>query len=404
MHIAEFNLHNNLNNYNFLEYDVIILNLNIDYNGIFVNLQQISESLKAFLAQKKLLVTFMPESNEAIGYTRQLFHYLSITIDFELKAGTKLEFSEQYSHFLPAGRQFCPSSLDNIQPTQSVIYSTRNYKYRSLLRSKISKNICWVKNNKTQVLGAEFNYDKGKIILIPDLNYNFIQKHVEYLLSKNDFWNETVLPEWAEQYNSPQELTFKNEIEEIRQEIINLQNKIDKIQEKINIEDDNKLLFAGKDTSLEKQVGIILEKIGFSVESPEDNRVDHIITYKDRVAVVEVKGLSKSAQEKNAAQLDKWWSEYREKHPDVLYPEPKSILIVNAFADTPLNERNEQAFPSQMLSYATDRKQCLITGLQLYNIYYHLQSHTDQRDKIIQNIFSTIGCFKDFNNLSSFAD
>lgn len=393
MHIGIFNLQNDLNHYNFLEYDVIILNLNIAYNGIFVNLQQISESLKAFLAQKKLLVLFMPESDEAIGYTRELFHYLSITINFELKSGTKLEFSEPYSHF-----------MDNNRRTKAVLHSPQNYKYHSLLLSGTSKNICWVKNNKTQVLGAEFDYDKGKIILIPDLNYNFIQKHVEYLLSKNDFWNETVLPEWAEQYNSPQELTFKNEIEEIRQEIINLQNKIDKIQEKINIEDDNKLLFAGKDTSLEKQVGIILKKIGFSVESPENNRVDHIITYKDRVAVVEVKGLSKSAQEKNAAQLDKWWSEYREKHPDVLYPEPKSILIVNAFADTPLNERNEQAFPSQMLSYATDRKQCLITGLQLYNIYYHLQSHTDQRDKIIQNIFSTIGCFKDFNNLSSFAD
>jgi len=60
-----------------------------------------------------------------------------------------------------------------------------------------------------------------------------------------------------------------------------------------------------------------------------------ILDYKGKIAVVEVKGLGKSAAENNAAQLEKWVSEYYLTKGI----KPKGILIVNAYKDVPFKEQ-----------------------------------------------------------------
>lgn len=404
MHIKEFSLSNDLDTYNITECDAIIINpdeyyiINPDEYYDEPNMYQMSDCLKNFLKDQKIAVIFMPNTIDEMRYLQELFFNLGIDISFELKFGNKVQFSDKYQAL-----GYRKHSFTTYIGTEYSYYP-KITEYKSIITSPVEKSICWVENNRKQTLGAEFNYDKGKVILYPTCNHpNFFQDLNGFLLKYN-IWEKNTenLPSWTNQYILPVEQKYRNEIENKEQNIVDLQIQINEIQEKLDIEEQNKVLFTGTDKSLEKQVGIVLEKIGFTVETPDNNRVDHIITYHNKIAVIEVKGLSGSAQEKNASQLEKWHTEYRMEYPDMPYPQPKPILIVNAYRNLPLNERNEKAYPDQMLAYACDRKQCLMTGIQLYNIYYYLQLNKDQTEHIIQKIFDTTGCFDGFDDLSLF--
>jgi hypothetical protein len=145
-------------------------------------------------------------------------------------------------------------------------------------------------------------------------------------------------------------------------------------------------------------VGKIFKQLGFLVTEGLPGRDGLILKYKDKVAVVEVKGVTKSAAEKHAAQLEKWVSEYYSTY-DI---RPKGILVVNAFKDTPLINREEQTFPDQMISYCRGRNHCLLSGVQLLGIFlYCLCNHT-MVDNIIEQIFSTDGVLDGFNNWKDF--
>ena len=79
----------------------------------------------------------------------------------------------------------------------------------------------------------------------------------------------------------------------------------------------------------------------------EKGRSDKIAKYGEVAIVAEIKGVTKSAAEKHAAQLEKWVAQYFEENE----VSPKGMLIVNGFCDMPLNERLEDVFPQQMLKY-----------------------------------------------------
>ena len=67
--------------------------------------------------------------------------------------------------------------------------------------------------------------------------------------------------------------------------------------------------------------------LGCDISPGEPGRTDRIIQWRGKVAVLEVKGLTKSAKESDAAQLEKWVSEYTMQNESV----PKGILLVNGW-------------------------------------------------------------------------
>jgi hypothetical protein len=88
--------------------------------------------------------------------------------------------------------------------------------------------------------------------------------------------------------------------------------KINKQKEFIAKIEENKILFTGTGGALEVQIRKVISELGFSVEKGSIGRADLIANYNDKVAVIEIKGVTKSAAEKNAAQLEKSVSEYFE--------------------------------------------------------------------------------------------
>ena len=149
-----------------------------------------------------------------------------------------------------------------------------------------------------------------------------------------------------------------------------------------------RLIFAG-DVALEEAVEQVFCGFGFNVMVPEGNKDDLNILEEDFKAVVEVKGLTKSASTSNAMQLEKWASNYGYENSIV----PKAILIVNAFKELAPPDRKEKVFPNDMLDYSLPRNHCLMITLDLLNVYIDFKAGLINKAEIQQLIASTVGAF-----------
>ena len=208
------------------------------------------------------------------------------------------------------------------------------------------------------------------------------------------------MPEWAQNIyilNEKKELAKKNRIEEKMQELnkqLEAQKRlIDEIQK-------YKILLTSNGGLLEDITKTVLEELGFTILQTEKGRSDIIAKYEDTGIVAEIKGVSKSAAEKHAAQLEKWASQYIEDNGSI----PKALLIVNGFCDTPLAKRNEEVFPNQMLKYCESRGHILITTTQLLCLYIETQQNPECKDSRIKELLSSVGKYSRYQNIDDYLD
>ena len=181
---------------------------------------------------------------------------------------------------------------------------------------------------------------------------------------------------------------------------MNLEEELSRVLTQIDLvkaeqaEDDMwKVLIYGQGDALEKQVSKAFEFIGFEIQEAIEGRADLRVTYDDKAAVVEVKGLSKSAAEKNAAQLEKWVSEEIASGAD----HPKPILVANTWRNKRPDERSEVDFPDQMLKYVGDRGHCLISGSQLLSMVRAAIRDPEKKKEIATELMSTVGTISGWN-------
>ncbi|MBP9902178.1 MAG: hypothetical protein IT579_19455, partial [Verrucomicrobia subdivision 3 bacterium] len=102
--------------------------------------------------------------------------------------------------------------------------------------------------------------------------------------------------------------------------------------------------------------------------------------------------------EADAAQLEKWVAGFKEQNGT----DPKGILLIDAYCETPLNERIEPAFPNQMLKYSTQREHCLATTTQLLGLLLEARVHPEKRVDLVNTLFSTIGVYTQFADWETF--
>ena len=166
----------------------------------------------------------------------------------------------------------------------------------------------------------------------------------------------------------------------IKAEIAKRETLINKIKHK-------KILLAASGTTLEEVVKETLQEIGFALHEAEVGRSDIIASYDGVDVVAEIKGVSKSAAEKHAAQLEKWVAQFIEEKDH----SPKALLIVNGYCDTPLSERTEEVFPDQMLKYCKSREHALITTTQLLCLYIEIKNNPTCAKERITELLSCVG-------------
>jgi hypothetical protein len=250
--------------------------------------------------------------------------------------------------------------------------------------------------------------EKGHVVLLPDFEYpedddqhgEFEEKLgtdlLEFAAALRG--NRAVTqPEWTKNCQLPDETEAAVAVTKADKAVERALRKRESATRALSELEQRKTLFSGTGLALEEQVGSAFEALGAKVERGNEGRADFILTFGERVAVVEVKGLTKSAKESNAAQLEKWVSTYLEEHE----VHPKGILVVNAYAETKLWERNKPAFPNQMLKYSEARSHCLLTGVQLLGAVLNAK---DKRtaSRILKAIFSCDGVFPDYEEPSEF--
>jgi hypothetical protein len=167
-------------------------------------------------------------------------------------------------------------------------------------------------------------------------------------------------PEWTRDYLVPGEDEAVAGVRRASEQLATAQMSLDEAQRRLALREQRKILVTGTGAALETLVEEAFLALGFDVEEGRPGRSDRIVRLGQQPAVVEIKGLTKSAGEKDAAQLEKWVNEYYLEHSEM----PKGILVVNAWRTTPL-EKRKPTFPKQMLKYSESRNHSLISSVQL---------------------------------------
>lgn len=265
---------------------------------------------------------------------------------------------------------------------------------------QIDNPLFFIKGTSVAVGGLDIPYkDGGRILYIPDISdalydesdetRSLIESAVLKLFEDLSEPETEELPHWANKYLLPGEEKRLRAISKIDEKIATLKGELAAEKSLLSELQEWKTLLTSRGDFLEKKIAVLLKELGAEVScSGEFGRKDLLVTHGDNVAVVEVKGLKKSAAEKHAAQLEKWVSEYhaeKDRHP-------KGILIVNAFCETPLKNRVHEPFPEQML-FCESRKHCLLTSWQLLEIYFESKGKPDLALKYLDQIFATVGRF-----------
>ncbi|RED32407.1 hypothetical protein [Paenibacillus sp. VMFN-D1] len=365
------------------QHEKIVLNKDVS-NKAFRDLRRRRDEIEEFLSLGRTIFIFTPppmrvrllQSNGNIDY--DLRKFIPVYPETSLTSGNNIEFmgSDIFKPFWDAFK-------DDLY-------------YLASFKEPFGEPLFKIKNTNN-FIGSIIRYKEGTIVFLPSLSVKSsmemkltqILNGIATKLKEEKAVSATALPEWSNHYFLPKELNLKKDILENENELNHIQQKIQRHKEDLKRLEEFKHLFTSTGTILEKIVGKVFELLGFEVAEGLPGRDDLILKYKDKIAVVEVKGVSKSAAEKHAAQLEKWVSEYLGTKNIA----PKGILIVNAYKDTPILERTESAFPDQMLDYCRKRNHCLITGLDLLSIYLYIQENPQKKEDLINELFDTCGVF-----------
>lgn len=216
-----------------------------------------------------------------------------------------------------------------------------------------------------------------------------VQVQVDLLDAINKMTGSAVnsRPAWSEKYATKGQLELRKTVVKQQARIEEARAKLATLQQQKEEAEAKDQLFLGTGRALELQVKEVLELLNGKVTEPEPGRDDWKVEFPERRAVVEVKGVVKSAAEKNAAQLEKWVAGEMEETGVA----PKGVLVVNTWRERELEKRTEADFPNQMIPYCTGREHCLITGLQLFVIRVEIEADPSKADFWRQKILDTSG-------------
>lgn len=420
-----------------LDYDAVVIDVGflIDSNyatgsGSFENKMRLSEYASSQIADD--FNTIKEQLVELLKQGRNLFVLMGRNENCYIYTGEK-QFSgtgknarqtnivrefDAYS-FLPVkikathvyGNEISPCCKS---PYHDFMRKTARYsQYASYFSVKESHTELARVSGTEKMVAAVIPYEMGKIICLPRPYYEdeYVnpedwaicgKEYLDALFELNDRLcasdDQIAFPEWAADIfilNEQEELDKKAEIED---ELVALQEALDRQISLIEKLQKYKLLITSSGNQLEEIVKQVLVELGFVLFDSEKGRSDIVAQYGDACVVAEIKGVTKSAAEKHAAQLEKWVSQYIEEHE----VSPKALLIVNGFCDTPVHDRTEDVFPHQMLKYCEARGHALITTTQLLCLFIEVQRDPACKADRVSELLACVGKYQRYQVPSTY--
>lgn len=266
-----------------------------------------------------------------------------------------------------------------------------------------------------KVIASVIPIENGKIVCLPQPLYEddytetkywkqYGKQYLDSLFELSERLNTSdddySLPGWANSISILGEKEARARQNDTEKSIEALQRKLDDQIRCIEEIEKYKLLLTASGDLLEEITKKVLGKLGFAIQDSEKGRSDIIAHYGSIGVVAEIKGVTKSAAEKHAAQLEKWVSQYIEENEST----PKALLIVNGFCDTPIAERTEEVFPCQMLKYCKARGHALITTTQLLCLFIEAQQNPACLDNRIKELLSCVGKYNRYQDIGDYLD
>jgi hypothetical protein len=194
-------------------------------------------------------------------------------------------------------------------------------------------------------------------------------------------------PPWAKAYGTAEQRELTADIAAQQTRIEAERDTLAQLHQRREESEARDQLFLGYGRALEVQVRDVLELLGGTITEPPPGRDDWRVEFPEGKAVLEIKGVTKSAAERHAAQLEKWVASAYEESGEM----PKGILVVNTWREKPLRERTEEDFPAQMVPYSKGRGHCLISGLQMFVIRAEVEANPDKAESWRKVLLKTKG-------------
>lgn len=409
----------------FMDYDAILIdssylaqNYGEDYPSTFEGKRMISKNesrlmIEEFARTKEQIIEFLKQGKNVFVLMATNENCFVHTGKTEYSGtgknarGTNIVTEFNTFSFLPIDLKLTLVSGEKFDITCQSPYSTffqvtKDMSYYDAYFEVSKKSSLLTIPNSNKSVSAVFEYEKGKIIILP---YPYdegcyetekewkreAKKYLDALLELNKALISNAdtysLPIWSGNIKILDEEDEENKLAQDLKKLHNMEQKIRKHEVLLNKIRQKKILITASGTPLEEIVQETLLEIGFKLSKTEKGRSDIIATYNDINIVAEIKGVTKSAAEKHAAQLEKWVAQFIEENEQT----PKAILIVNGYCDTPLVERTEDVFPNQMLKYCEARGHVLITTTQLLCLYIEIKQNPNCADARITELLSSVG-------------
>lgn len=264
-----------------------------------------------------------------------------------------------------------------------------------------------------KVISMYLEHENGKIIFLPcpyepeeyedesegqENKKVLLQSIMELEENLTRFTDNNQLPEWTKELYILDEKEQKDQLQLVDDQIERLLLERQKKIEDIKAVEKYKYLLTETGAALETVVVDVLKELGFEILESDYHRTDIVGKYNKMPVVIEVKGLTKSAGEKNAAQLEKWVSEYYIKEGR----KAKGILVVNGFRMKSLDQRSEEVFPGQMIPFSESREHCLLSTIQLLCLFIECKKNPINQNRLVEELLQTVGVYNKFTDVKQY--
>jgi CRISPR/Cas system-associated exonuclease Cas4 (RecB family) len=274
---------------------------------------------------------------------------------------------------------------------------------KAVVKSDMGATTLRIRNTDCTVASIG-TFGAGAVIAIPQELHEeveakvFVDALLDLVRAVRNDGGDFSQPDWAASFIVGAESVLKAAVDEAQREVTEALKRADEARGALDLLQRRKLLLTGTGKALEAVVHEAFEALGFAVDEGAPGRTDRVGKHPDfGPVVIEVKGKSKSAAEKDSAQLEKWVAAYLEEHE----AKAKAILVVNAWREIRLDERTEVAFPEQMLGYARAREHCLVTGAQLLCAWLEAEAAPDRATELVAELFATSGRWQRYEDWRS---
>lgn len=294
-------------------------------------------------------------------------------------------------------------------PIQTVLRAyAKQLRYAATMKEPPGSLVAKVRGTATQAVSALVrDVGGGLFLLIPDTTFapedgegdeevwpgDAIKFQTDLMDALAGLSGDTSIsrPAWTERFSTQQVRDLQYEIAKQQAAVERARTKLAKAQERAEHAQMLDQLYLGTGRQLELRVADVMRILGGVVIDPEPGRDDWEVRFGTKLAVLEVKGVKGSAAERYAAQLEKWVAGSFE----VAGKTPKGVLVVNTWRETPLDERTQLDFPSQMVPYSTARNHCLVTGLELFCIAQDVLQNPERKTHWKRKLLTTSGRLAD---------